>query len=201
MNKIEINNSDEITYLLDELNNEPDNQITISLKMDIKHNHRIRFFNKEAIQIINEDSKEIEYTIQLDPNPISDYQNWEFNGTNFFFSGNSVFIFSNISFIHEIDDWTDILTVEKKLNPINNQFVEIIESIDEELIGCNEMVFMEFSSKAQVTFLNCTLTNTTNKTFKIISKDDSVINFVMCKLQGDFIFESHDNSQIKNKQN
>ena len=55
MNKIEINNSDEITFVVDELNNEPDNQITISLKMDIKHNHRIRFLNKEAIQIINEE--------------------------------------------------------------------------------------------------------------------------------------------------
>lgn len=198
MKKYTIDSFNELDYLSEEFQTN-EGQVIFSLTSNVDGSYFIRKLENKIIVVTNELDSQIKWKIELEPRAISNIPQWEFNATSFSFGNKKIqkIIFLNITFIHQFCDYSDIVTIEKE-NLYGGKSIERIESTDSRLFGCHEILFMEASNDCSLTFFNCTFVNNTNKKFKVISKNNSFLNFVNCKFNGDFLFENLDQSIIVN---
>lgn len=198
MKKYTIDSFNELDYLAEEFQTK-EGQVIFSLSSNVDGSYFIRKLENKLIVVTNELDSQIRWKIELEPRAISSNPLWEFNTTSFSFGNNKIqkIIFINITFIHEFCDYSDIVTIEKD-NLYGGKSIERIESTDNRLSGCREILFMEASHDCSLTFFNCTFVNNTNKKFKVISRNNSFLSFVNCKFNGDFVFEILDQSIIVN---
>lgn len=198
MKKYTIDSFNDLDNLAEE-NQANDTQVIFSITGNVDSCHFLSKLENQLIVVTNEQEKEVKCLIELEPRPISTDPNWEFNTSSFSF-GNKKFqkmIFSNITFFHQICDYSDIVTIDIE-NIYDGKFIERIKSNDSRLSGCQEILFIEASGNASLTFFNCTFQNNTNKKFKLVSRNNSFLSFVNCRFQGDFIFENLEKSIIVN---
>lgn len=198
MKKYTIDSFNELDYLTKEFQTK-EGQVIFSLTSNVDGSYFIRKVENKLIVVTNELDSPIKWKIELEPRAISNNPHWEFNATSFSFGNKKIqkVIFINITFSHEFCEYSDIVTIEKE-NLYGGKSIERIESTDSRLFGCREILFMEASNDCSLTFFNCTFVNNTNKKFKVISKNNSFLNFVNCKFNGDFLFENLDQSIIVN---
>ena len=174
------------------IENEVKGSVSLIIKNDIGHCHRLRHLDNEEISMVGLNKPK--YEINIDVEEISSNPSWRFNGTLFFYSGRDNINFSNLHFIHVLN-YLYFVDFDYEYDEETDKYIELIELKNDFNFSAFNILLMEFSGST-MEFKDCTFENNTNKKFEIIANKKSHITFTNCVFDGAFIFSFDSNSKI-----
>ena len=172
MQNFVINDNNDFTEVLWNFRSSKDDQIILSLQNNVNHHFSIRLFHKKFIWIkSNSESDKKDYLI--DVAFTSSFDDKLVQSEYFYFAGQSTstYLFSNLNF-------------------------KAVITADADLAEINQILFLLFSNRSNITFVDCVFINDTHKIFKVEAWYDTVVEFVNCEFIGDFKFETFGDAVI-----